>query len=89
VRELDERINSGINSHRPEDLARRWWWYLVSAGFFVVGAVATSLIGLDILALTVLVPTIVMGFMGGFYYCERLRSQGKTRGRYGPSRILD
>jgi len=89
VRELDDRINNGINSRRPEDLARRWWWYLVSAALSVVLAVAAFAVGIQTVALTMLVPAIAMGFMGGFYYCERLRSQGMTRGRYGPSRIPD
>jgi hypothetical protein len=87
--ELDDRINNGINSRRPEDLTRRWWWYLVGAAFNIVVAWTIFGLGVKSVALGLLVPMVGMGFLSGFYYCERLRSEGKTRGRYGPSRIPD
>lgn len=89
VRDLDDRINGAINSRRPEDLARRWWWYLIAAAINIVLAWTMFALGADTASLALLVPMVVAGFLSGFYYCERLRSQGKKRGRYGPSRMRD
>ena len=89
VRQLDDRINRGINSRRPEDLTRRWWWYLVGAAVNIAFAFTMFALGVEPVALAMLAPMVFLGFLGGFYYCEQLRSEGKTRGRYGPSRIPD